>query len=142
MIPADSPVIFVDDDSDDHFIFREICKNLGIKSELLFFDSGYDLLRFLKETDVDPFIIFCDINMPQISGLELRKEINKDITLKEKSIPFVFFSTAASPDQIRKAYEFTVQGFFLKEATLSETEETIRTILAYWRRCKHPNSLL
>ena len=142
MIPADSPVIFVDNDSDDHFIFREICKNLGIKSELLFFDSGYDLLRFLKETDVDPFIIFCDINMPQISGLELRKEINKDITLKEKSIPFVFFSTAASPDQIRKAYEFTVQGFFLKEATLSETEETIRTILAYWRRCKHPNSLL
>ena len=140
MISDKEPIIFLDDDTDDHFIFLEICKKLDLQNQLKFFKHGEDLLDYLRETTDKPFIIFCDINMPRMSGLTVRKKINEDPALKEKSIPFVFFSTAASPEQIREAYGLTVQGFFLKEPTFVETEETFRLILKYWQKCKHPNS--
>lgn len=137
---AEDPIIFLDDDTDDHFIFSEICKKINVRNPLKFFRNGEDLLQYLRVTDDRPFIIFSDINMPQMSGLVLRRHINEDDHLREKSIPFVFFSTAASPEQIKEAYHLTVQGFFLKEATFDDLEQTLGMVLSYWKKCKHPNA--
>lgn len=135
------PIIIVDDDMDDHFIFREIAKNINLTNELVFFRNGLEVLSYLKTTTQKPFIIFCDINMPNMDGLTLRRQINQDEYLRKKSIPFVFFTTAASARQIREAYDLTVQGFFLKESSFIETEKTFRLVLDYWDKCKHPNSV-
>lgn len=142
MKSEEDPIIFLDDDADDHFIFTEICNRLGVGDRLKFFTRGSAMLQYLRTTPDKPFIIFCDINMPEMNGLAVRREINAETALREKSIPFIFFSTAASPEQIREAYRLTVQGFFLKEQTFSETENTFRLILEYWKKCKHPSGLI
>ena len=134
------PIIIVDDDTDDHFIFTEIAERLDLQNEIKFFKNGNEVLAYLRTTTDKPFIILCDINMPHISGLELRKTINEEEYLRRKSIPFVFFSTAANKQQVRTAYDLTVQGFFLKEQTFIETEHTFKLILDYWDKCLHPNS--
>ena len=134
------PIIFVDDDSDDQFIYEEICIKLGVINKLKFFHRAETMLNYLRETPDKPFIIFCDINMPEMDGLSLRKAINDEEYLRRKSIPFVFFSTAATPAQVRVAYDLTVQGFFLKEQNFAETQATIKMILDYWRKCYHPNN--
>jgi CheY-like chemotaxis protein len=135
------PIIIVDDDMDDHFIFREIALKLKLNNELIFFRNGAEVLPYLRTTTQKPFIIFCDMNMPNMDGLELRRRINDDEFLRKKSIPFVFFTTAASKQQVQKAYDLTVQGFFLKESSFIETEKTFQLIIDYWRKCKHPNSV-
>jgi DNA-binding NarL/FixJ family response regulator len=66
-------------------------------------------------------------------------EINNDERLRKKSIPFVFFSTNAHHDTVIQAYDLTVQGYFLKSATLRELEDTLAMIINYWTLCKHPN---
>lgn len=135
------PIILVDDDEDDHAILREVCSDLGIDdSHLHFFHRGLEFLEFLRATTVMPFIILCDINMPGINGLKLREKINEDEKLRRQSIPFVFFSTGASEDQVTKAYDLTVQGFFLKSSSYSETQRMIKNILIYWSDCRHPNA--
>lgn len=134
------PIIFVEDDSDDQFIYEEICVKLGVINKLKFFQRAETVLNYLRETTDKPFIIFCDINMPEMDGLALRKAINDEEYLRLKSIPFVFFSTAATPAQVRVAYDLTVQGFFLKEQNFAATQATIKMILEYWRKCYHPNN--
>src|SRR5687767_11681131 len=99
------PIIFVDDDADDQFIYQEICLKLGVANRLKFFHRADTVLKYLRETAEKPFIIFCDINMPEIDGLDLRRQINNEEFLRQKSIPFVFFSTAATPAQVRTAYD-------------------------------------
>ena len=132
-----NPIIIVDDDQDDQFLMKKVCEKLGVANDVLFFDDGRDALEYLHTTHDKPFIIISDINMPAINGFELRREIIKDTTLREKSIPFIFFSTAASPSQIREAYQLTVQGFFVKETSMSQIEETLRMVFDYWTKCKH-----
>lgn len=133
------PIVIVDDDTDDHYIIKKIKERIGFENELIFFPDGKQVLEYLQTTKQKPFIILCDINMPVKNGLELRREIDKDEHLRKKSIPFVFFSTAATRAQVEEAYNLTVQGFFLKEQSFIETERTLKLILDYWDKCKHPN---
>lgn len=142
LIRNDEPIIIVDDDLDDHFIFTEVSGGLGLKNELKFFRKGNEALQYLRTTSDHPFIIFCDMNMPAMSGLEFRKIINSEDYLRRKSIPFIFLTTSASNAQVKEAYDLTVQGFFLKGSGFVQIEKTFRMILEYWDRCLHPNSVI
>ena len=139
--PITEPIIVVEDDIDDQFLLKKVFDRLGVQAELIFFSNGKDAFQHLITTEKDTFLILCDINMPIMNGLELRAKINEDQTLREKSIPFIFLSTAARPIDVITAYDMTVQGFFLKESTLEGMEESLRCILSYWSKCKHPNAV-
>lgn len=138
-MPKNGPIIIVDDDQEDHLIISDAFKDVLTDQRLVFFDKAIDFLEFLRTTVEQPFIIFCDINMPGMNGIEMRNEIITDPYLREKSIPFVFYSTAANPQQVRLAYELTVQGFFQKPASYSELVHMLRLIIDYWKICRHPN---
>lgn len=135
-------IIIVEDDVDDQFLLRKILNRIGVDSELLFFQNGKDALEHLKVGKGETFLILCDINMPVMNGLELRMRINRDEELSKKSIPFIFLSTAARPLDVAKAYELNVQGFFVKESTLQDMEESMKIIVSYWLKCRHPNSMV
>ena len=135
------PIVVIEDDADDQYFIRTICEKLGVTAKLIFFDEGTQALHYLKTTQEKTFIILCDINMPMMNGLELRRKIQEDEHLRKKSIPFVFLSTAARPKEVEEAYDLTVQGFFVKASQLSDMEKTLELILHYWLRCKHLNSL-
>jgi|SRR5688572_11015856 len=134
------PIVIVEDDADDQYFIKSICDKLGVTSELLFFDNGKDALDYLKATNRKTFLILCDINMPIMNGLELRRQIQMDEKLRRKSIPFIFLSTAARPKEVEEAYDLTVQGFFVKASQLKDMEMDLELILKYWQNCKHPNS--
>ena len=140
MKSKDGPLIIVEDDIDDQEIIQEIFQSLGVSNPLLFFSDGFEALTYLQTTSDQPFLILCDINLPRLNGLQLREEINADDRLRKKSVPFVFYSTNASRDAVEKAYDLTVQGFFIKNSTLQELQDTLSLIVAYWSECKHPNN--
>jgi len=135
------PIILIDDDSDDKDVFLDILKDLKVFNPVLWFQNCDDAFSYLKTTSEQPFIIFCDLNLPGISGIECKRQIDDNEELRKKSIPFVFCSTTADQKTVDEAYtKMTVQGFFQKKNTYNELKETIRLIVAYWEECRHPNS--
>ncbi|HYH13638.1 MAG TPA: response regulator, partial [Flavisolibacter sp.] len=108
------PIIIVEDDPEDQEVIADVLQLNGVKNELKFFDNGKLALDYLLKTTDNPFLIICDINMPVMNGLELRKEINKSDVLTQKSIPFVFYTTHAEKHAVEEAYRMSVQGFFQK----------------------------
>ena len=71
------PIIIIEDDLDDQDILTEVFKELNYRNEIIFFDDGEKALTYLTATEVEPFIIFSDINMPKLSGMELREKFIK-----------------------------------------------------------------
>jgi len=133
------PIIIIEDDLDDQEIFNEVFLSLNYPNEIIFFSDGEQALHYLTETHTEPFIIFSDINMPRLSGMELRNKIHENEDLRIKSIPYLFFSTSAEQSYIIDAYSKSIQGFFVKPSEYSDIKDTIRVIVEYWMRCVSPN---
>lgn len=135
------PIIAVEDDSDDKEILKEILKSLEINNEFIWFNNADDAFEYLKSTSEQPFLIFCDINLPALNGIEFKRLLDEDPQLRKKSIPFVFYSTSVNQDAINEAYtKMTVQGFFQKGDSIDEIRKTVKLIINYWEQCKHPNT--
>ncbi len=133
------PIIIIEDDLDDQEILTDVFNELNYKNEIIFFAEGEKALAYLTSTDIEPFIIFSDINMPKLSGMELREKIHENEDLRLKSIPYLFFSTSAEQQHVVNAYSKSIQGFFIKPTTYPAIRETIRTIVTYWETCVSPN---
>jgi CheY-like chemotaxis protein len=140
MQPNEPIIIIIEDDLDDEIFLRDVFIELGFQNQLKFFNNCKAALSFLKTTTDKLFLIICDVNLPGMSGTEFKKEINADPHLRKKAIPFIFYTTSANKLAIEQAYEMTVQGYFVKENSISEIKSTVKVIIDYWKRCKHPNS--
>ncbi|RZJ67269.1 MAG: response regulator [Flavobacterium sp.] len=135
------PILLIEDDIDDKELFAMAIKDLGVPNEVIWFRSGEKGYDYLSSTDKSVFVIFCDINMPLLNGLDFKKSIDDDPVLRQKSIPFVFYSTSANQRDVNEAYtHLAVQGFFKKKTEFKAMKEEIRLILDYWRNCIHPNT--
>lgn len=133
------PIIIIEDDQDDQSFLSEVFQELGYKNKVVFFGDGEEALAYLTDTSIEPFIIFSDINMPRLNGMELRQKVHENEDLRIKSIPYLFFSTSAEQQHVIDAYSKSVQGFFVKPSSYPELKETIKTIVDYWNKCVSPN---
>ena len=133
------PIVVIEDDADDQEIIQGVFKRLNYKNEVLFFFDPEEALDYINQEFVSPFLILSDINMPKLSGMDLKKKISTDAALQVKCIPYLFFTTSASKNAVIEAYSMSAQGFFIKENTDAEIEKTISIIIQYWQRCYSPN---
>ncbi|MGN6401668.1 MAG: response regulator [Flavisolibacter sp.] len=134
------PIVIVDDDVDDHEMYTEAIRSIGIPNALRFFNGAEQALDYLLTTAEQPFIILSDINMPRMNGLEFKEKIQSNDYLKEKGIPFVFISTNSSADSVRRAHVLSVQGYFKKPGSMVEIISMLKKLFDYWELCKHINN--
>ncbi|MEB2780451.1 response regulator [Algoriphagus sp. C2-6-M1] len=133
------PIIIIEDDMDDQLILVEVFKQLNYSNKLIFFEDGEDALEYLIETDVEPFLVLSDINMPKLNGLELREKVHNNEDLRLKSIPYLFFSTSAEQKHVIDAYSRSIQGFFVKPNGFENLKRMMMKIVEYWKECESPN---
>ena len=132
-------ILVVDDDRDDRDILAEVFKKMAYPNRIMYFGNGVEALNYLTSTDEYPFMILSDINMPRMTGLELRAAVSGNDALAMKSIPFIFFTTATTKKAVQDAYMLSVQGLFIKPNSFSELELLLTKIIEYWRDCKSPS---
>ena len=133
------PIIIIEDDLDDQELLTEVFNDLELKNEIIFFGDGEQALEYLINTSTEPFIIFSDINMPKLNGVELREKVHNNEDLRIKSIPYLFFTTTAEQKHVIEAYSKSIQGFFIKPSSFNDLKRTIKIIVEYWQECVSPN---
>lgn len=126
-------IIFIEDDEDDREIFAEMYGQLDHDNKILFFSTANKALEHLKEPDSSPFLIFSDLNLPGMSGFELRDIVFSDPCLKDKTVPYIFLTTSSSPEIVKAAYGKSIQGFFKKSLDYAEQKKTLNAIINYWK---------
>ena len=131
-------VWLIDDDEDDQEMVQQVWKDLHLTNELKFLDGAEEAMHVLANIETAPFIIICELNLPKINGFDLRERMLATHSKKFKSVPFIFWTTQASEEQITRAYDLSVHGFFIKEPQFDELKMTFTNILNYWLKSKMP----
>jgi len=134
--------LLVDDDPDEHELFRIAMDQLGLSNKIVIKSNGKEALEYLKSTDAEIFAILCDMDMPLMGGLKFKESIENDPDLKVKAIPFIFHSNDSKAEDIIKAYTLNIQGYFAKSMTLEGTKASLEKIIAFWTDCIHPKNLV
>jgi CheY-like chemotaxis protein len=134
------PFVIIDDNKKEQLLFQMALQSLKINNPVHFFDDGKDALEYLEATKENPFLIICDINMPQMDGLDLRQRIAANPYLKKKATPFVFMTSAPTSAGVKEAYELSVQGFFKKSDSAAGLERVLALLIEYWSECIEPNA--
>ncbi len=137
-----SPLVYIDDDEDDQFLFQTAISELKLGCPIRSFTDGAQALAYLVSTMERPLMILSDMNMPLMDGLELHRMIDENALLKSQRIPFVYFTTEASPDQLQRAHQSGIQGFHIKAQNYDALKEQLRMIVNYWQiSIRHKYSL-
>ncbi len=117
LIAKNVHILLVDDNDVDAMAFRRGMKKHGLDNALTVAINGRDALEHLrgengKNPIERPLVIFLDMHMPVMDGVEFLHEVSKDNDLSSCMI-FVLTSPGFDEDRL-DAYQNQVTGFVLK----------------------------
>ena len=133
--------MIIEDDIDDQEFLEETFSILDYPNPVIYFSNGNEALKYLLETNTPPVLIISDVNMPKISGIEVREKINSNKRLQKLQIPYVFFTTAKKASDVGVC-SLSDHGFFTKPSTMLEFQNTIKSIVEHWLGRLMPSLLL
>lgn len=136
---SSKPILLVEDDSVDVMSVKRAFNDLNIKNQLVTTANGEEALDYLKNSgNIIPCMIFLDLNMPKMNGLEFLRIIKTDGTLKQ--IPVIVLTTSSQEEDIIESYKFSVAGYIVKSIDYTEFTEAMKTINQYWTLSKLPTN--
>jgi len=132
-------VWIIDSDAEDQDIVGAIWQELRLTNELVLLKSAEETIAHLRDAGKAPFIIISAVNLPGTDGFALRRQLLESHSKKLKSVPFIFWTTHATEEQITRAYDLSVHGFFMKEGSFNDMKETFQGIIRYWMKSRMPS---
>ena len=107
---------------DDHKLFTDglssILESIGLRV-MSTFQNGKEAVLYLQNNEID--IVFSDINMPEMDGLQLCKRLKRD-KVKAK---IIILSMYEDPNIIKEAFDCGASAYLSKN---TEKEEIIKAI--------------
>jgi two-component system chemotaxis response regulator CheY len=116
--------LIVDDFSTMRRIVRNLLKEIGF-ADAEEAEDGAVALNMLRSSKFD--FVVSDINMPNMNGFELLKNIRADERLK--SIPVLMVTAEAKKEDIVAAAQGGASGYIVKPFTKATLEEKVQKIL-------------
>lgn len=140
MIAPSATVLAVDDDPDDRFLLEQAWHQAEIVNPLGVIEDGPTLVEYLsgKGPYSDrrryplPALIFLDIKMPGMSGLDVLKWLRAQDALR--CVPVLILTASTAPTDITEAYHLGANCFFIKPSSLGELIEMLKAVKNCWLR--------
>lgn len=124
MSPDQLKILIVDDFSTMRRIVRNLLKEIGY-SNADEAEDGQVALNKLRNGDFN--FVVSDINMPNMNGFELLRNIREDAQLK--ALPVLLVTAEAKKEDIVLAAQIGASGYIVKPFTKATLEEKFTKIL-------------
>lgn len=118
-------ILFVEDDRDDQEAFISIMNDLDEVPPYTIANNGKEAVDLIKRSKDLPRLIFLDINMPRMNGMEFLQEIRKDPATM--SIPVVMLSTSSM--QKKQAKELGANAYLKKSSNYENVRDQLLRML-------------
>ena len=118
-------ILIIDDDYDEVLIFQQLISDLPYQIECSYAEGAEDALTLLKT--ISPDIIFLDVNMPKINGIECMSMIRHNPDLRQ--IPVVIYSNGINKNMLALADNIGAAACFKKMGDFEMMKAELKEIL-------------
>ncbi|HEY0768816.1 MAG TPA: response regulator [Sphingobacteriaceae bacterium] len=122
-----SLIMYVDDDSDDLIIFKELLQDINPAIKYLHAANGKEALEMLEELVILPDYIFLDINMPVMDGQTFLSKLRAD--RRFRSIPVIVYTTSTRPDDKKAFSNLGANDYIVKPSTYVDAKIGISRVV-------------
>lgn len=132
-------ITLADDDEDDRLFFTDAFEELKISTIVNTVNNGRELLNFLNHPEtVLPNIIFLDLNMPILNGIDCLKEIKR--VEKFKDIAIAIYSTSSSDQDVENTFVLGANIYIKKPSNFNDLKKILSdVVIINWQY--HTNDL-
>lgn len=121
---AKKNILVIDDEKVVHLIFKTV---LNQDYHLYFADNAQDGIDILSEHPIH--LVLLDVNMPEITGIELLESIMIDSSLNR--IPVIVVTAHVSEEYEKRAKQYGAVEFLEKTSLFSEKQNILKLVEKY-----------
>jgi CheY-like chemotaxis protein len=99
-------------------------------------DYFYRRGKFQDRPPGNPVVVFLDLKMPKVDGLEVLRQMKGDTSLKK--IPIVMLTSSREETDLFKSYELGVNAYVVKPVGFNEFVGAVRQLGTFWGTLNEP----
>jgi len=133
--PRPIHILLAEDDDNDVRITRRAIKKGQLDATISVVRDGQEALDMLfrrppYEDAARPDLVFLDINLPKINGVEVLRTVKRDPVLQ--SVPVLMLTTSARQEDVSTAYALGANTYICKPIRFARFVDVIRDVSEYW----------
>lgn len=123
-------ILLIEDDTIEVMKLQRTISTQKLDHQIIEAKNGEVALEFLNKKDKLPDIIFLDLNMPKIGGIEFLRILKNDDVLKY--IPTIVLTTSSNQKDILECYKIGIAGYLIKPLKYEDYVHKLKTAMEYW----------
>ena len=132
-----NPILLVEDDQIDALTVKRALRDIQVKNKVIHVENGEEALAYLKDNEgIKPCLIFLDLNMPRMNGIEFLEVAKNDPGMQ--SIPIIVLTTSTEHKDRSDSFKHSVAGYMVKPVNYDKFVEMMKTISSYWSQSEFP----
>ena len=131
------PILLAEDNPKDVELTLEALSEHNLANKVVAVRDGVEALEFLRyegrfklRARGNPAVLFLDIKMPRMDGIELLQIIRKDPLFK--FLPVVMLTSSREESDLVKSYELGANAFVVKPVDFNHFMDVIKQIGVFW----------
>lgn len=131
------PILLVEDNLNDIELTMAALKHNHVANETVVARHGGEALDYLHRRGnfqnrdaIDPIVVFLDLKMPKVDGLEVLRQMKSNDSLK--LIPVVMLTSSREETDLIKSYKMGVNAYVVKPVGFDQFTDAIRQLGMFW----------
>jgi two-component system response regulator len=131
-------ILIVEDNPQDAELTMRALRKNNLAHQIFVAEDGEEALEFIftrgryagRFSIKPPKVVFLDLKLPKVSGLEVLKEIKSHP--ETKKLPVVVVTSSREDPDVQSAYELGANGYVVKPVEFDDFFESVAQTGHYW----------
>jgi two-component system response regulator len=131
-------ILIVEDNPNDVELTLRALKKQNLANKIFVAEDGEEALDFIfcrgkfseRDTTKPLKVIFLDLKLPKVNGLEVLKEIKSNE--KTKRLPVVIVTSSKEDPDIKAAYELGANSYVVKPVNFDDFVQAMHSTGLFW----------
>jgi len=123
-------ILLVEDNPNDAELTQRALKKTDLAARVQIARDGAEALEYLFSSRPKPRVIFLDLKLPKIDGVEVLRRVRGEENTR--SIPVVVLTSSQEERDITECYKLGVNSYVVKPVEFDKFYRAVSDLATYW----------
>jgi two-component system, response regulator len=128
--PQEIDILLVEDNPNDAELTQRALKKSDLGARLAIARDGAEALEYLLSSRPRPKVVFLDLKLPKIDGIEVLRRVRAEE--RTRCLPIVVLTSSQEERDINECYKLGVNSYVVKPVEFDKFYKAVGDLGMYW----------